>query len=191
MDLTRMRQTARLRLEPMTARHAVDLWRVLTDPSVAEWYGAWTPAMAEHEAARIEAAWQIDGVHKWMAFDRVTGELIGRGGLSWVQIDGARRLEIGWALRRPYWGRGYATEIGREGLTVAFDELAVAEVISYTETRNTRSRAVMERLGFHYRKDLLFETGGEPFALYTLIRPDYAGAPKDARRGRAGRPRSQ
>jgi RimJ/RimL family protein N-acetyltransferase len=175
MDLARIRQTDRLRLEPITVRHAADLWRVFTDPVVAEWYGNWTLAMVEQEAARIEAAWQTDGVHKWMAYDRVTGDLVGRGGLSWVQIDGARRLEIGWALRRPYWGQGYATEIGREGLEVAFHELAVAAVISYTETRNTRSRAVMERLGFHYRKDLLFEDG-VPCALYTLDRADYCRA---------------
>jgi RimJ/RimL family protein N-acetyltransferase len=181
MDLTSMRLTSCLRLEPITVRHAVDLWRVLTDPAVAEWYGAWTLTMAEHEAARIGAAWQTDGVHKWMAYDRVTGDLVGRGGLSWVHLDGARRLEIGWALRRRYWGQGYATKIGRAGLAVAFDELAVAEVISYTEARNARSRAVMERLGFHRRKDLVFKPGGEAFALYTLIGQDYAVAPPLAR----------
>src|SRR5690242_2377345 len=98
-------------------------------------------------------------------------ELIGRGGLSRAYMAGQERLEIGWALHRRFWGRGYATEIGRAGLTFAFEELSANEVISYTEARNGRSRAVMERLDFHYIQDIVLEEGGEPFALYALRRP--------------------
>lgn len=114
-------------------------------------------------------AWQTDGVHKWIAYDRVDGELIGRGGLSYTEVDGARRLEIGWAVRERFWGQGYASEIGRAGLALAFGELEATEVVSFTETHNTRSRAVMERLGFHYEREIRHY--GEPFALYALRHP--------------------
>ena len=96
----------------------------------------------------------------------LTGALVGRGGLSRVQIAGQERLEIGWALLRPFWGHGYATEIGRAGVAFAFEELGADEVVSYTETRNARSRAVMERLGFHYSQDVIFEADGVLCALY-------------------------
>ena len=59
---------------------------------------------------------------------------------------------------------------GRAGLEFAFDELDADEVVSFTETRNDRSRAVMERLGFHYRKDIAIDD--EPFALYIFAQPD-------------------
>lgn len=167
----RRRFTARLRLEPIGPEHAEDLWRLFRDPAVAEWYGEWTLEAARREAARIARAWETDGVHKWMAYDRVTGDPVGRGGLSRAHVDGQDRLEIGWALRRQYWGHGYATEIGRAGLAVAFDELGAGEVVSFTEARNTRSRAVMERLGFHHARDITLQDGGEPFALYVLRRP--------------------
>lgn len=170
----RIQFTARLRLEPIGPGHAEDLWRLFQDPAVAEWYGEWTLEMAQREAARIANAWEADGVHKWMAYDRITGELVGRGGLSQAHIHGQDRLEIGWALHRTFWGYGYATEIGRAGLAFAFDELDADEVVSFTEARNTRSRAVMERLGFHYTQDILLEDGGEPFALYILGRPNVA-----------------
>jgi ribosomal-protein-alanine N-acetyltransferase len=101
-----------------------------------------------------------------MAYDRVAGERIGRGGLSWAQIDGQQRLEIGWALHRAFWGLGYATEIGRAGPAVAFGELDAHEVVSFTETRNTRSRAVMERLGSRHIRDI--PINDEPFALYVM-----------------------
>jgi [ribosomal protein S5]-alanine N-acetyltransferase len=170
----RVRLTARLRLEPIGVEHAEDLWRLFQDPSVAEWYGAWTLEMAQREAARIAKAWEADGVHKWIAYDRSTGALVGRGGLSRAHIAGKDRLEIGWALHREFWGLGYATEIGRAGLAFAFDELAAEEVVSYTECRNARSRAVMERLGFEYAQDIVHNGVGEPFALYVLGRPSVA-----------------
>ena len=168
---TRVRVTARLRLEPIGSGHAEDLWRLFADPAVAEWYGVWTLEMAQREVARIARAWETDGVHKWMAYLRSTGALVGRGGLSRAQIAGQERLEIGWALLRQFWGQGYATEIGRAGLAFAFDELAADEVVSFTETRNARSRAVMERLGFRYSQDFIFEADGVPCALYILTRP--------------------
>ncbi len=154
MPPERVRYTARLRLEPIGPGHALDLWRLFQDPAVAAWYGQWTLEMAQREAARIGAAWQAEGVHKWLAYQRQTGALVGRGGLSRTRIEGQERLEI-----------------GRAGLVVAFDELNAAEVVSYTEARNTRSRAVMERLGFHCTHDITLDDGGEPFAFYVLGRP--------------------
>lgn len=41
----------------------------------------------------------------------------------------------------------YATEIGRAGLALAFDELGADEVVAFTEVHNRASRAVMVRLG--------------------------------------------
>lgn len=171
MEPARVRFTERLRLEPLGARHAEDLWRLFQDPAVVEWYGVWTLEMAQREAVRSASAWETDGVHKWMAYLRSTGALVGRGGLSRVQIAGQERLEIGWALLRPFWGQGYATEIGRAGVAFAFEELGAEEVVSYTETRNARSRAVMERLGFRYSQDFIYEADGVPCVLYILTRP--------------------
>ncbi|XVU20803.1 GNAT family N-acetyltransferase [Actinoplanes sp. CA-054009] len=158
------RHTERLRLEPVSGRHAGDLLALYQDPAVAEWYGEWTVPGVEAEVARMAAGWREDGVHKWMAYDRATGALVGRGGLSRQRVDGADRLEAGWVLHRRFWGRGYATEIGRAALAMAFDELGAEEVVSFTEVHNHRSRAVMERLGFSYSKEI--SVGGQPFALY-------------------------
>jgi ribosomal-protein-alanine N-acetyltransferase len=111
--------TGRLRLEPIGERHAGELLTLLKDPAVAEWYGEWTRESAEREAARIARAWRTDGVHKWMAYHRDTGEVVGRGGLSRQVVDGRDRLEVGWVLHRRFWGQGYATEIGRAALELA------------------------------------------------------------------------
>ena len=164
MSHLRVRLTDRLRLEALDVRHTDDLFALYRDPAVAEWYGEWTREHVDREVAEIAWSWSIDGVHKWMAYHRVTGEPVGRGGLSRKQVDGRECLELGWALHRRFWGQGYATEIGHAGLAFAFNDLGADEVVSFTETHNHRSRAVMERLGFRYSKDITIN--GEPFALY-------------------------
>ncbi|MDQ1481047.1 MAG: hypothetical protein QOI44_1908 [Actinomycetota bacterium] len=127
-------------------------------------------------------SWRLHGVHKWIAYDRVSGEVVGRGGLSrapvdddWAQIyaflppepwvrvahDSSRPftahahwLEIGWALRPKFWRLGYASEIGRAGLEFAFDVLGMQAVVSCTVRHNVRSRAVMERIGMRYAGEI-------------------------------------
>ncbi len=56
-------------------------------------------------------------------------------------------VEIGWRLARHAWGKGYATEGARASLDYGFGELGLDEIVSFTVPQNTRSRAVMERLG--------------------------------------------
>ena len=121
-------------------------------------------------------------MHKWIAYDRQTDEVVGRGGLSRTPIDDdwgqlypflpnlpwvheahqsrrpfrahAHWLEIGWALRRERWGQGYASEIGIAGLNYAFHTLDVHAVVSCTVRHNLRSRAVMERIGLRYAGEI-------------------------------------
>jgi RimJ/RimL family protein N-acetyltransferase len=161
------RRTARLWLEPVAPAHAGDLWRLHQDEAVAAWWGGpWSRQDADRRAAAMARAWAEDGIGKWVAYERETGRLVGRGGLSRLPAaDGVTRqiasalatdgwardrLELGWTVRSALWGRGYATEIGRAGLALAFDELAAEAVVAFTERHNRRSRAVMERLAMGY-----------------------------------------
>ncbi len=210
------RLTARLRLEPVGLANAGDLWRVHNDDEVAYWYGNGKPSLeqAEQQARFMGDSWRFHGVHKWIACDRVSGEVIGRGGLSrtpvdddwgqiyaflpaesWVRVAHENRrpfiahanwLEIGWALRREFWGRGYASEIGRAGLAFAFHVLKVQAVVSCTVRHNVRSRAVMERIGMRPAGEIRSrgmvegvdtEQDDAPFAASVLLRRDWFADP--------------
>ncbi len=93
---------------------------------------------------------------------------MGRGGVSRAEVDGAPRLEVGWTVHPDRWGNGYATEIGRAGLAFAFNELGADVVVAFTEPHNRRSRAVMERLGMRYLREIVHQGG--PFVLYATTR---------------------
>jgi RimJ/RimL family protein N-acetyltransferase len=175
LNAARTRFTDRLRLEPIGPHLVDDLWTLHQDAAVAEWWdGPWPREKAQETAESFGRAWEERGVHKWMAYDRETGELVGRGGVSRWPVDGEERLEIGWALLGSRWGRGYATEIGHAGFAFAFEELGADEVVAFTEPHNERSRAVMERLGMHSPRDIVHD--GSPFVLYVFQRRDYDGS---------------
>ena len=160
------RLTDRLRLVPIGGEHAADIWRLHQEPGVAAYWGTWSKDQARHFAIECSQAWQCDGVHKWIAYDRETGDLVGRGGLSRAIVDGEMSLEVGWTVSEKLWGKGYATEIGRAGLDFAFNDLDAGVVVSFTETNNERSLAVMQRLRMRYVRDIVHN--GERFALYAI-----------------------
>jgi len=177
-----MTKTERLLLRPVEANHAPELAQLYLDPGIAQWYGVWSDEQVQAWATRQERGWRTDGVGKWMAYDRGTGELVGRGGLSLADVDGEQRLEVGWAIRQRLWRRGYATEIGRAGITFAREELGAEEVVAFTEVHNRASRTVMEKLGMaflhEFRRPGLVENDNEvrdrvPFVLNTtgLLHP--------------------
>ena len=57
-------------------------------------------------------------------------------------------MEIGWRFRPEFWGRGIAYSAALAAESFAFQELKVLELVSFTAAINTRSRRLMERLGF-------------------------------------------
>ena len=73
-----------------------------------------------------------------------------------------------WFIDPDHWNRGYATELAREAVRVAFDVLGLEDVVSFTVTANGSSRAVMEKLGMTYERDV--EHVGLTHVLYRLTR---------------------
>lgn len=56
-------------------------------------------------------------------------------------------VEVGWRLAPPFWGLGLATEAARLALRAGFESVGLEEIVAVTTLRNTRSQAVMRRLG--------------------------------------------
>lgn len=74
---------------------------------------------------------------------------LGFVGLNWVPFEShfTPAVEIGWRLAQHAWGAGYASEAASAVLRYAFEVLNMPEVVSFTVPANTRSTAVMQRIG--------------------------------------------
>ena len=120
------------------------------DPVVMEHFPApLTRVESDAFLERMRAQWDAEGWGMWAVERRDTGALIGITGLAPVRFAAPFRplREVGWRLAAEHWGRGFATEAATAALDEAFGVLGWDEVVSFTAVGNTRSRAVMERLG--------------------------------------------
>ncbi|MBE9914301.1 GNAT family N-acetyltransferase [Paenibacillus donghaensis] len=82
-----------------------------------------------------------------------TDQLIGDCALH--TLDEPRIVEIGFTLAPEYQGQGYATEAVRMLLHYLFDSLSKHKVIAFTDVRNRKSAAVLERVGMRREGHLL------------------------------------
>ncbi|PPK98172.1 RimJ/RimL family protein N-acetyltransferase [Kineococcus xinjiangensis] len=132
-------------LDPFAALNA--------DPEVMEHFPApLDRAASDALAARCDSHLAGHGWGLWaveVAEGADAGRFAGFTGLAVPSFEAPFTpcVEVGWRLARWAWGRGYATEAARRALAVGFDDLGLPEVVSFTATANTRSQAVMRRLG--------------------------------------------
>jgi RimJ/RimL family protein N-acetyltransferase len=143
-------------LEPWAAMNA--------DPEVREHLGeVLTREQSDASVAAFRTEFDERGYGWWAVEVQATGEFIGFAGLDKVD-DGMpfTGVEIGWRLARSAWGHGYATEAARAVLTYGFDTLNLPEILAVTTATNTRSQAVMRRLGMTHNSAEDFDNPTEP-----------------------------
>jgi RimJ/RimL family protein N-acetyltransferase len=94
-------------------------------------------------------AWHAQGFGMFSVIEKSTGRWIGRLG-PWMP-EGWPGREIGWALVRDCWGRGYATEGAVAATNWAFDRLGWTDIIHSIAPENLASQRVALRLGSRNR----------------------------------------
>jgi RimJ/RimL family protein N-acetyltransferase len=161
--------TERLRGERLGPEHNDVLEPIFADPRVgATMGGVWSRDTLEQTTAAVDAHWEEHGFGYLMWFERATGAPIARGGLSRTVFDGEPELEVGWTTTPERWGEGFASELGRAMVEVAFGPLGAPDLVAYTLPHNGASRRVMEKLGFAYEKTAPYKTFGD-HVLYRLM----------------------
>jgi RimJ/RimL family protein N-acetyltransferase len=121
---------------------------MMADPGVTRYLGDGRPLSASdawRQMALFVGHWALRGFGLWAVEEKSSGRLVGRIGC--FQPEGWPGFEIGYALARPFWGRGYATEGARASLHHARDVLGRDRVISLIRPDNRASIRVAERLG--------------------------------------------
>lgn len=111
-----------------------------------------TRSQSDARVERIVQSFEQDGFGLWAVEERSSRRFLGFTGLARPDFDAhfTPAVEIGWRLARDAWGHGFASEAARAAASFAFDELGLAELVSFTAVQNARSRAVMRRLGMRH-----------------------------------------
>jgi RimJ/RimL family protein N-acetyltransferase len=71
-------------------------------------------------------------------------------------------VEIGWRLALRHWGKGYVTDAARALLDYGFGERKLREIVAIAVPANTRSTAVMKRIGMRPDSMRDFDHSGVP-----------------------------
>ncbi|NBV06842.1 MAG: N-acetyltransferase [Proteobacteria bacterium] len=103
---------------------------------------------------RINQLISKNGFGFWATTIKETDELIGFVGLHIPDFEShfTPCVEIGWRLGFKYWGKGYAVEAAKASLKIGFENFGLKEIVSFTTIKNSRSIAVMEKIGM--KRDL-------------------------------------
>jgi RimJ/RimL family protein N-acetyltransferase len=176
-------------VELSTSRLSLRRWRdddldpfaaLNADPEVMRFFPA-SLSREESDAFAVRARTGIEerGWGLWAVEVVESSQFIGFIGLAVPRFDArfTPAVEVGWRLARVAWGKGYATEGARAALSHGFDDVGLAEIVSFTSALNWRSRRVMERVGMsHDAADdfdhpSLPESPLRPHVLYRLPRP--------------------
>jgi RimJ/RimL family protein N-acetyltransferase len=128
--------------------------------------------------------WERHGYGTYAAEDRRSGEVAGWVGPSHPLFvpELASRVELGWTLRRPFWGRGLATEGAAAALRACFEHLGLDELISLIHPANPRSAAVARRLGMSTARRVRHPGIGQDLEVWAISRPTRTEQPRPAGR---------
>jgi len=172
--------TARLRLRPMVKGDAAGLHTAYGDPEAMRFWDTSSSRDLAQTKARIpnntprHAAWAVllkDGKQF-------------RGMVNYHHREAwNRRLEVGYILSRPHWGKGLMSEAMQAFLGYCFDTLETHRVEAIIEPGNRRSARLAEALGFRaeglMRDRLCVDGIFRSVRMYALLAGDwYARHPK-------------
>jgi [ribosomal protein S5]-alanine N-acetyltransferase len=168
----------RLRLRPLTLEDGAAMFLYASDPEVTK-YLPWEPAMSA-ESVRPFLAEQVWRRKQGTAYTfgiiwKETGELIGSTSLMGLSTwrFWRRQAELGYILRRDFWGRGVMTEAAQMTLDFAFRSLRVRRVYAWADTENTASCRVLEKIGmqFYDKEERIVNKEKRAYHRYEVFRP--------------------
>lgn len=146
-------RTDRLLLRQFTPDEGDLLFELDSDPEVRRFLSR-TPTPREEIEARILPALLAEykrhpGFGQWATLERTTGAFLGWFSLRVTDAD-PHAPELGYRLRQPAWGQGYATEGSRGLIDRAFTDVGAHRVHAQTMAVNSTSRRVMGKCGMRY-----------------------------------------
>lgn len=174
--------TLRLTGRPPLASDLDDLRVIHSDPRAMATLAAdrqpQAPEFTIAAIARMREHWERPGFGVWMLFEKETNRFAGYAGLRHIELDSRPEVELLYAIRSDRWGAGFATEAAAEVLRLGFRDLAPDSVVAFTLPHNRGSRAVMEKCGMRFERDM--NHAALPHVLYRITAAQFAAFKRSA-----------
>lgn len=161
--------TERMVMRRLTENDAEHLFELDSDPDVMLYLTGGIPhtrAFIGEKALPhyLEFYDRFDDLGFWAAIEKASGHFMG-----WFHFKPYREnpdeIELGYRLKKAFWGKGYATEGSAALIEKGFRDLGVNKVVATTMASNKASRRVMENVGLRFDKEFVYP--GTPFPGWT------------------------
>ncbi|MDQ6672508.1 MAG: GNAT family N-acetyltransferase [Chloroflexota bacterium] len=145
-------ETERLLLRCFTMNDVHNIVALDGDPDVMRYISGGLPTPREEIETDILPAWlsyyeRFASYGFWAAHEKSSGEFLGWFHFRPPPGHPPDDVELGYRLRKPGWGKGYATEGSRALIAQGFANQGVRRVFGFTMVVNAASRRVMEKAG--------------------------------------------
>ncbi|MBI5311489.1 MAG: GNAT family N-acetyltransferase [Actinobacteria bacterium] len=158
---------------------AEQLFELGKDPAVTRFF-SWGPYTSIDEPrayiAALAAKRDSGALLEFVIVERATGAIVGVTGLTEFSLRD-RRAVVGSWLGHKHWGTGVNLASKALVLHLGFEHLGLERISAYSHVRNGRSKAALERIGFHAEGVLQawHWHRGEPqdVTLHCLLREQY------------------
>jgi RimJ/RimL family protein N-acetyltransferase len=165
-----MIETERLLLRPMQSndidaiflmRSDADVMRFIREPQKRQESVNWIKL--------VSSKWKSHKIGFCSVIYKETNELIGWCGL-W-KLSETSEIEVGYAIRKKFWGKGFASESAGAFLDYGFTKLNLTKIVAVAKPENKKSRRVMEKLGMKF--DHVGKYYGLDLVHYTITKDDF------------------
>jgi ribosomal-protein-alanine N-acetyltransferase len=142
--------TKRLGLRPLDKEDAAEIFAIHSDPQTLEYWG--NEVFSELKEAEAQIQFNLDSVASgnsicWAIENPRSGGLIGT--VTLFKLDEQNhRAEVGYILKRNFWGQGLMSEVLPTIIEYSFDQLQMHRLEADTDPENIGSLALLEKFGF-------------------------------------------
>jgi RimJ/RimL family protein N-acetyltransferase len=142
-------ESKRLRLRPITIDDMDLLVDLDSDPEVMRFITDGKPSTKAHYEKAIPALINYmksnPGLGLWIAYLKDTNAFIGWYILKHLPDNG--EVEVGFRIKKEFWGNGYSTEAGKTLLQHGFETLGLKKIAAIVRPDNFVSQAVIKKIG--------------------------------------------
>jgi [ribosomal protein S5]-alanine N-acetyltransferase len=166
-------ETKRLIINTPESTDFDNLYALQTDADVMQYIGQGVRTSAEVTSGleKAIAHQKKYGFSLGCVFEKESRVFVGRAGLIYLAYDDTQPdIEVGYALTKAAWCKGYATEIANALINWGFQHLPVTKLVAVINPRNDRSRRVLEKVRMNYVG--LAHYWNSEVALYDIHKPN-------------------
>ncbi len=175
-------ESERLILRPLTMSDDEAVYAYASDPQVSKYVTFETAQSIQDSRIFLETSLKNYAEGKdplnFAVIVKSEKKLIGSVGyIHWSNVD--KRIEIGYALSRPYWNRGYVTEAARSLIDYCFTNSDIVRIEARCRAEHNASARVMEKVGMKFegllRKQSFIKGEFWDMKIYSIIRNEWEG----------------